>query len=201
MAGSLLRLGVVAGPFYLVVAVAQAVLRPGFSFARHPLSVLANGDFGWIQTANFALTGLMVIAAAAGLARVAGRGGRPTAWALAAYGACIALAAIFRADAMDGFPPGTPLGPPTSITTMGLMHFVIGAVGFTCCGVSALLASRMLARRNDRALSRLSLVCGIVMLVSFFGGFALPGPVLGIWISVVTGWAWLAIVSFQLSTP
>ena len=27
---------------------------------------------------------------------------------------------------------------------------------------------------------------------------ALPSPVLGIWISVVTGWAWLAVLSWHL---
>ena len=36
------------------------------------------------------------------------------------------------------------------------------------------------------------------MLLGFFGGFALPSPVAGIWISVVTGWAWLANVSWHL---
>ena len=68
----LLRCGVVAGPFYLAVGLMQAFLRDGFDFARHPLSVLANGPGGWIQTANFALTGLMVIAAAVGIKRALG---------------------------------------------------------------------------------------------------------------------------------
>ena len=54
---SLLGYGVVVGPLYLVAGVAQGLLRPGFSFARHPLSVLANGDYGWVQTANFAISG------------------------------------------------------------------------------------------------------------------------------------------------
>lgn len=195
---SLLGYGVLVGPFYLVVGVAQGLLRPGFSFARHPLSVLANGDYGWVQTANFALSGLMVIAAAIGVARVVGRGARATSWALGAFGAGVLLAAIFRADPVDGFPAGTPLGPPTGITTMGLLHFVVSALAFTCFGVSALLAAPMLARRGERAVSRLSLASGLVMLLGFVGGFALPSPVVGIWISVVTGWAWLAVLSRHL---
>jgi hypothetical protein len=195
---SLLGYGVVAGPLYLVVGVAQGWLRPGFSFARHPLSVLANGDYGWVQTANFALSGLMVTAAAIGVARAAGRGARATAWTLAAFGAGVALAAIVRADPMDGFPIGTPLGPPATVSTMGLLHFVVGAVSFTCFGVSALLAARMLARRGELAMSRCSLACGLVMLLAFFGGFAMPSPVLGIWISVVTGWVWLSVLSWHL---
>jgi hypothetical protein len=160
--------------------------------------VLANGNHGWVQPAIFALSELMVIAAAIGVARVVGRGARATSWALGAYGVCVALAAIFRADPADGFPPGTPIGPPTGITTMGLLHFVVGGLGFTCFGVSALLAARMLKRPGDSAVARLSLASGLVMLLSFFGGFALPSPVVGIWISVVTGWAWLALLSWHL---
>lgn len=195
---SLLGYGVLVGPFYLIVGVAQGLLRPGFSFARHPLSVLANGEYGWVQTANFALSGLMVIAAAVGMARVVGRSGRATSLALGLFGLGVALAAIFRADPMDGFPVGTPLGAPTSVTTMGLLHFVVSAIAFISFGVSALLAARLLARRREPAMSRLSFVSGLVMLLGFFGGFALPSPVAGIWVSVVTGWIWLAILSRHL---
>lgn len=196
-----LMLGILAGPLYLLVGIAQGLLRPGFSFARHPLSLLSNGDFGWIQTVNFAVTGLAVVATALAVARIAGHPGRPTAWALGAFGAGVALAAVFPADPMDGFPPGTPLGPPTSFSTPGLLHFVISAVAFTCFGASALLASRVLARRGERGMSRVSLTCGLVMLLGFFGGFAFPSPVAGIWISVATGWGWLSATSRHLLSP
>ena len=195
---SLLGYGVLVGPLYLVVGVAQGLLRPGFSFARHSLSVLANGDYGWVQTANFALSGLMVITAALGVSRVAGRSARATSWALGLFGLGVALAAVFRADPVDGFPVGTPFEPPTGISTPGLLHFVVSALAFTSFGVSALLAARLLARRGERTMARFSSASGLVMLLGFFGGFALPSPVLGIWVSVVTGWAWLAVLSRHL---
>ena len=69
---SLLRCGMVAGPFYLTVGVLQGLVRDGFDFARHPLSVLANGPGGWIQTANFVITGALVVATAVGFRRVLG---------------------------------------------------------------------------------------------------------------------------------
>jgi len=195
---SLLGYGVVVGPFYLIVGGAQGLLRPGFSFARHPLSVLANGDYGWVQSANFALSGLMVMAAAIGMARVLGKNGRAAAWTLFAYGVCVTVAAFLRADPVDGFPIGTPVGPPTSISAIGLAHFIVGAIGFILFGVSALLASRALARRGEVGISRLSLSSGLLMLVAFFGGFALPSPVAGIWVSVIVGWTWLVLVSIHL---
>jgi hypothetical protein len=197
---SLLRYGIIAGPFYLALGLGQAVLRDGFDFARHPLSVLANGPGGWVQTANFILTGLMVIAAAVGFRRTLGPGSRAMSVFLAAFGASMIVAAAFPADPMDGFPVGTPKGPPTSISTTGLVHFAAGGLGFVSLAVSCFFAARAMSRRGTRSLARLSLLGGVVILAAFFSGMAIPGssPVLGIWITVVVGWAWLAIMSHRL---
>jgi hypothetical protein len=54
---SLLRAGAVAGPLWLTVSLTQATIRPGFDITRHPLSVLSNGDLGWIQITNFLTAG------------------------------------------------------------------------------------------------------------------------------------------------
>ena len=45
---ALLICGLIAGPFYIVVGLIQALTRPGFDLMRHDLSLLANGDLGWI---------------------------------------------------------------------------------------------------------------------------------------------------------
>ncbi|WP_442945873.1 DUF998 domain-containing protein [Nonomuraea sp. LPB2021202275-12-8] len=44
--------------------------RDGFDPRRHALSQLALGEHGWIQTAAFALAGLLVLASALGLRRL-----------------------------------------------------------------------------------------------------------------------------------
>ena len=66
---SLLGYGIVAGPVYVLVGLAQAVTRDGFDLTRHAWSLLANGALGWIQIANFLAAGLMTMAAAVGLRR------------------------------------------------------------------------------------------------------------------------------------
>ncbi len=66
---SLLGYGVIAGTVYVVTVLAQALLRPGFDLAHDDASLLSNGDFGWVQVANFVVTGLMVVACAAGIRR------------------------------------------------------------------------------------------------------------------------------------
>jgi len=195
---SLLGYGVLAGPFYLALGIGQGLFRDGFSFARHPLSVLANGPGGWVQTANLGVSALMVLAAVVGITRVAAAGSRVMRGALVIYALGMIVAAIFRADPMDGFPPGTPLGVPTTISTTGLVHFAAGAVTFLAMAIACFAGARTMAKRGETGLARLSLLTGLVVFLGFFGGSALAssvGGVAGIWVAVVMGWAWLAVVS------
>jgi len=154
-----------------------------------------------VQTANFVITGLLVLAAAIGFRRALAPKSRALSVFLGAYGASMLAAAVFRADPMDGFPVGTPLGPPTSMSTFGLLHFAVGGLGFVCLAVSCFLAARALYHSNSRSLARLSVLCGVIVLLGFFGTAAIPNasPVLGIWIAVVVGWAWLSVLSRHLS--
>lgn len=200
-ARSLLRFGMLVGPLYLAVGLAQALVRDGFDLARHPLSVLANGPGGWIQTANFVVGGLMVIAAAMGFQRVLGPASRGMTAFLGAFGLGMLVAAGFPADPMDGFPAGTPLGPPASISTTGMVHFVAGTLGFTSLAVSCFLAARVMSHRGERSLARLSLFSGLGVVLGFYGGAAfssIPIGTLGIWLAVVVGWVWLAALSLRL---
>ncbi|MEK8107959.1 DUF998 domain-containing protein [Micromonospora sp. M12] len=66
---ALLAGGVLAGPLFGWWR-RQVLTRDGFDLSRQPLSLLALGDLGWIQTANFVLTGLLGLAGAVGLRRV-----------------------------------------------------------------------------------------------------------------------------------
>jgi hypothetical protein len=198
---TLLAYGLLAGPFYLAVGLIQALVREGFDFARHPLSVLANGPGGWVQTANFLLSGLMVIAAAVGVARSMRPRGRVTSGLLALYGVALITAAAFPADAVDGFPPGTPEGFPTTVSTTGVLHFVAGGVAFLAIAASCLAAAMPMFRRNERSMALLSLLAGVAIVGGFFGPFVIPGFSLGmagIWFAVVVGWVWLAALCVHL---
>lgn len=62
--------GIIAGPVYTILGLVQALTRPGFDITHHDLSLLSNGDLGWIQIANFLVTGLLVIAGAVGMRQV-----------------------------------------------------------------------------------------------------------------------------------
>src|SRR5688500_19924235 len=103
---SLLGYGPLAGAFYLVSGLAQALTRKGFDLTRHDLSLLANGPLGWIQITTLVVTGLMTVAAATGVLRALRneRGGTWGAGLLAGYGLALVAAGAFVADPMDGFP-------------------------------------------------------------------------------------------------
>ena len=194
---SLLLCGMLAGPFYLAVGLIQALVRDGFDFARHPLSLLANGPGGWVQTANFVLSGLLVIAAAVGFGRMLGSRSRAVTWFLAGFGASMIAAALFPADPVDGFPIGTPEGYPTSISTPGLIHFIAGTLGFVCHAVTCFFAAPAMSHRNAKSLAWLSFLSGLAVLVGFFGGIFVPMGTFGIWFAVVVGWAWLTLMSLH----
>jgi hypothetical protein len=65
----LLRCGLVAGPVFATAFLLEGAVRDGYRPLRHPVSSLALGPGGWIQAANFAVTGTLFLAGAAGLSR------------------------------------------------------------------------------------------------------------------------------------
>ncbi len=194
---SLLGWGVVAGPFYLVVGLAQALLVPGFDLSRHALSLLLLGPLGWIQALNLVLSGLMVLAAAVGFARLL-RGGRSVASGilLGLYGLSLFGAALFPPDPMGGFPPGGTDASTASVS--GLLHLVAGAIGFVSLAAAAVVVGGWFRREGRRGVAITSYVAAAVIVLGFLGGAALamvPAGVGLLWLAVVAGWAWLAIAS------
>jgi hypothetical protein len=146
----LLRCGLAAGPVFLGVAAAQILTCNGFDLTRHPISLLANGDLGWIQIANFVLTGSLVIAFATGLRRAlnAQKGGTWGARLLTIFGAGLVLSGVFVADPANGFPLGTPDLVSTP-TWHGILHGV-GALGVDAFAIACLVLARHFHTRRSR---------------------------------------------------
>jgi hypothetical membrane protein len=196
----LLAAGVVAGPLYVVVSLAQALTRPGFDLSRHPWSALANGDLGWIQMVNLILTGILVIAFSVGLGRLL-VAGRASTWAprlIGAYGASLVGAGMFRADPVAGFPAGTPA--TTTISWHGMAHLMVGAVGFVCLTVACLLLARRLAA-TERGWAIWTAAAGISFLGAFVGistGAGTPASIQAFVAAVIIIWAWFTTYAVHL---
>jgi hypothetical membrane protein len=196
---SLLGYGVVAGPFYVVVSLAQALTRDGFELTRHAWSLLANGELGWIQVANFTVTGAMLVAFAVGLHRAlaGGRGGRWAPRLIGAFGVGMALSAlVFRADPAQGFPPGAPEQP--ELSWHGALHYPVAGIAFLSLIVACLMLASRYGAEGRRGWAAFSRVAGVVFLVGFAGLSASAGAawsVVSFIVALVVVFAWISAVA------
>jgi Protein of unknown function (DUF998) len=120
----LLSCGLIAGPLFVGVAALQVFTRDGFHLARHPLSLLSLGAFGWVQITNFILAGLLSIAFAVGMWLVLHPGPAGT-WGpilTAVFGAGLVAGGVFVTDPSLGFPPGAPEGMLDDYSWHAMVH-------------------------------------------------------------------------------
>ncbi|GAB2777448.1 DUF998 domain-containing protein [Amycolatopsis magusensis] len=158
---SLLGYGVLAGPVYVVAALVQSAFRDGFDLTRHAWSQLAVGDFGWMQVTNLVVTGLMVLAFAAGLRRAL-RTGPAASWApalIGVFGVSMVVAGAFPVDAL-----GTE-----SMSTSALIHFAAGGIGFPCLAAGLLVLARRLSREGFARHALATRIIAPLFLLSFVG--------------------------------
>jgi hypothetical protein len=198
---TLLACGISAGPLYVGLGLLQMAIRPGFDINKHALSLLANGGLGWIQTLNFLLTGILLIAGTIGVKRTlqTGRGSRWAPRMLGLYAVSLVGAAIFRADPALGFPPGTPL-ENNPISWHGMLHFVVGAIGFI-----GFIAACFIFARHFKSLQKpgwvwYSLLTGILFLAAFVGiASGSKGPFsIFFALAVVLAFTWISMLLSQI---
>jgi hypothetical protein len=197
----LLTAGTIAGPIYIGLGLLQMAIRPGFDITRHPLSIMSNGELGWIQVTNFALTGALTILGAIGVRRWL-RFGPGAIWGpilLAVYGLGLVAASIFTADPMLGFPPGTP-ADAMAITTRGLLHFVTAGIGFLSLIAGCFVFARRFLKQRERGWGIHSIATGVIFFAAFAGIASGGGnPILNVTfaIAVVVAWAWISALCLR----
>ena len=157
--------GLIGPVLFTLTWVAQELFRiEEYSPIREPVSALAAGPNGWIQTLNFAVFGLLTIAFAAGLHRAT----RASRWGVigsvlflvSGLGLLMAAAFPLREDAAGAtYDPGG--------------HFAAGMTFFTSSALALVVISFGLAKRTEfRKLATPVRLAGILMLLS--------NPVMGI---------------------
>jgi hypothetical protein len=205
---ALLAGAIVAGPLYILVGAIEMLTRPGFDPTRHDLSLMSNGDFGWVHIALLVTSGLLTVAGAVGMRRVL-RGGRGGTWGpllVGVYGLGLVGAGIFTADPALGFPPGTP-ADAHAVSWHGLMHLVSGGIGFLALIAACMVFARRFAALEQRGWAAYSVATGILFFAAFFGiasgsqqgGAILTFVVLAFTAAVVLAWAWVSVMAIRLS--
>ncbi|MGJ6964194.1 DUF998 domain-containing protein [Streptosporangium sp. G11] len=195
---ALLTCSVAAAPLFAVVSLAQAFTREGFDLTRHPLSMLSTGDLGWLQIANFLLSGVLTVAGAVGLRRVL-RGTPGGTWAprlILVNGVATAAAGVFVMDAGDGFPTGTPLEQPAAMSWHSVMHMAAGSIAFTALIAACFVLGRHFSRANRPGFAAASRLSGLVLALG--DGWAMSGGYAGsltLAVGAITAMVWVAVVA------
>ncbi|MGW6458673.1 DUF998 domain-containing protein [Streptomyces sp. NPDC055078] len=195
----LLAGGIAAGPLFLVVGVVQGLTRDGFDFTRNAISQLSLGGLGWIQITSFLLTGALAFAGAVGVRRAL-RDGPGGVWAprlIGVFGASFLVAGVFTADAGDGFPAGTPDGPPATMTAHGTIHLAGATVGFLALCAAFFVLARHFAGQDRRGWA---LACRLVPVGVMAGSATSSLSVLAFTCGAALGLIGLSAVAARLAT-
>ena len=201
----LLICGVIGPLLFVVVLLIEGATRPGYDAMRDFGSELSLSDQGWMQIANFIVSGLLIIAGAVGL-RQALRSGEGATWGpilMGIFGLCLIIAGILVTDSSTGYPLGTPTGTLAANTLHGKLHGISGLIAFvSLAGACFILSRRFAGNPNWRGWQAYSIVSG-VLIIHFFilslaaVGFGWPTGLLQR-IAIFAGWGWAALLAWRL---
>jgi hypothetical protein len=200
----LLTCGVAAGPVFIAVFLLEGAVRDGYRPLRHPVSSLALGSRGWIQTGNFAVTGTLFLAGAAGLARAGdpAASSRAAPALIGAAGAGLIGSAVFTTDPVSGYPPGTP-DALTRPSRAGAAHDLAAVPVFFGLPAAALASSWRSWQAGQRGSALYSGGTAVTMLATMAlagAGFGQSPRLVhlgGLFqrASIITGFTWLTALS------
>lgn len=158
----LLAAGVLAGPFFMLVATIQDLTRGGFQPLRCQVSHLAIGEWGWVQAINFLVTGVLVLAFAFGL-RQALRPQKLLPALLGLIGIGLIAATFFATEPFYGCPSG-PLSVPPGVTINGPVHETAAGFVFISFLVAGLLCARRAFQQRHPVFASYSILSVVAML-------------------------------------
>jgi hypothetical protein len=211
---TLLACGVIGPPLFMAVFLMESVVHPpGYDPLRHTVSAFVFGAFGWVQVANFILTGALLLAFAFGLRPALRRygSGRLVPVLIGLLAAGLIGSGLFAGDPVAAGATAAAPYPPGSLveagrTVHGVLHDLFGTPVFLglpiACGV---LAYRFIAA-GRKGWGAYSAGTGVAFLISFvITSMALQQPPLiapigGLLqrVTLVIGWIWLTALALHL---
>lgn len=198
----LLAIGAAGPLLFLTLATLLGLLDPGYDAWTRPISELALGPNGWLQTANFYLFSLAIIAFALGLFRSLSRPSWAGTGLLIVAGLGMAGAGVFPTDLK-----GTPE------TGAGVMHNLLFLVMFLALILSYIPTALSLHRLADWrgyawATALMPLVVFALLFVFVVLGsdpgdplYAVSGLIQRILIAVAFGWMTVTALRLLSAAP
>lgn len=198
--------GLIGPALFIVVFLIEGATRANYNPLRQPVSSLAIGEPGWMQSANFIISGLLILASAIGLGQVL-RTSIRSVWGPGLIGlVAIGLigAGIFTCDPMNGYPPGTPLVPAVR-TINGRLHDLFSLPVFTALPAACFVFARRFAKSSQRGWAAYSICAGLGMFAFFvlagmgfkqYQGFS---DIAGVFqrLSIIVGLSWISILTYH----
>jgi hypothetical membrane protein len=195
------------GPLFVLAFLVEGANRANYDPLRHSVSSLTLGDSGWTQTANFILTGLLMLAFAAGL-RHALRQGKGSTWGpllVGVWAVGLLGAGVFVTDPVSGYPPGTP-DRLSGNSWHGALHDLFSLLGFVALAAACFTFGRWFAERGKRGWALYSAASGVVFAVTFVfssAGFAQVAGLVDLAgllqrVAVTVGFCWLTLLAVHM---
>ncbi len=197
----LLWVGALSAWLFIVTFALDGWTRPGYRPMRDPVSALALGPRGWLQTANFIVCGLGIAVGSIGAADALDS---PLLGAvIAVFGCSLVASGVFPMDAMRGYPPGTPDTTPTDVSMRHKLHDWAGVLVFGSVPVAAIVAAFALPEAGWKWYSALTAAAASVGFVVFGQAWEQDHPRSGLAqrATIVVGWVWLGLVFAHAAGP
>ena len=211
-----LACGVAAGPLFVGGFIAIGARRAGYDWRRHAVSSLAAGRGGWLQRANFIVTGSLFCIAAHGLARSPKQTGGPLVVPTLIFGVGGGLigSGLFVTDPVGGFPPSpgdhdeAARAPSVVPTREGRLHNLCAIPIFAGIPIAAMTCATFAVRRGQyrwasySAASTIAMTSAFVLFGAAFGGAPRLAGLGGVVqrVSIATGFGWLSALSLRVLT-
>jgi hypothetical membrane protein len=196
----LLACGLVGAVLFVVTFLIDGATRPGYRPLYHPVSALALGSRGWVQTSNFIVTGLLMIAAAAGTREALDVTIGPALLAL--FGVALVGSGVFTMDPMRSYPPGTEEGTPVVLSRRHKIHDAFGFLVFSSLAATA-IGFGLALQGGWRNYSFATAALIIVLIVVFVPAWNRDSPRTGLLqrLMILVGWTWVALLCLSLLSP
>jgi hypothetical membrane protein len=204
----LLSCGILGPLLCVTVFLLEGVTRPGYNPWRNWVSELSLGEQGWMNIANLAVSGLLILGFALALQRAFPSG--PASWwgprLVALFGVSVLMAGVFVIDPNGRY----PLDVQPAFTAHGIVHEIAGTSIFISSSAACfVVARRFAAAPGGRGWARYSRFTGWLILTAFVAGSILaaldfagvfPGAPGGLFqrIALIGAFTWIALLAAQL---
>ena len=181
----LLWSGIAGAVSFVVVFLVDGAVKPDYDAVRDPVSEAAIGRGGWVQIANFILTGTLLAFSAVALRQTVGSS---TAFTVTLVGVSLVCAGVFVSDPV----------PHEHATWHGVAHNVVSVIVFGALAVGCFVAARWRPTPSWRRYCRAT---GIAVPVLFVIAGGVENTA-GLWqrLTIVVGWSWLVVLNYRALT-